>query len=132
MDGPLVQHVLIFVIFITVVTSLKDFICTTFTVTFCYTMNLQELLQVPGYNIVDVRTTMEFMSGHVQDSINIPLDEIAKHLEEFKAMNGDIILCCASGARSEQAVLYLRAHGIDKVYNGGGWMELSYLKSMVA
>lgn len=74
--------------------------------------------------IIDVRSRMEFMGGHVDGSINIPLQEIPEHVEEIKSM-GDIILCCASGNRSGQAVNYLKAQGIN-CENGGGWMELNF------
>ena len=53
--------------------------------------------------IIDVRTTMEFMCGNVAGSINIPLHEIPQRIDEIKEMESPIILCCASGARSENA-----------------------------
>ena len=36
-------------------------------------------------SIVDVRSRAEFMGGHVVGSVNIPLQEIEKHLEKIKA-----------------------------------------------
>jgi len=54
--------------------------------------------------IVDVRTPGEFMGGHVVGSVNIPLNEIMERLEEIKSMKQPIILCCASGGRSGQAL----------------------------
>jgi rhodanese-related sulfurtransferase len=74
--------------------------------------------------IVDVRSDMEFMGGHVAGSINIPLHEIPQRIEEFKAMAQPIILCCASGNRSGQATAFLKQHGINCI-NGGGWMEVN-------
>ena len=74
--------------------------------------------------IVDVRTPGEFMGGHVAGSINIPLQEIKQRLDEVRALPQPIVLCCASGMRSEQATHYLRGHGVD-CENGGGWMEVN-------
>ena len=74
--------------------------------------------------IVDVRTPGEFMGGHVEGSINIPLQEIQQRIEEIKALPQPIILCCASGNRSGQATSYLRGLGID-CSNGGSWLELN-------
>jgi len=74
--------------------------------------------------IIDVRSKMEFMGGHVAGSINIPLQEIPDHVEEIRDM-GETIFCCASGNRSGQAVNYLKAQGIN-CENGGGWMELNF------
>lgn len=73
--------------------------------------------------IVDVRTPAEFMGGHVEGSINIPLQEIPKHLDELRNME-NIILCCASGNRSGQAVSFLKQNGIG-CENGGSWLEVN-------
>lgn len=73
-----------------------------------------------GARIVDVRTPAEFKGGHIKGSINIPLSDI-RHAE--KKLKGDkpIILICASGNRSGQALHFLKSHGFGNVYNGGGW-----------
>ena len=75
--------------------------------------------------IVDVRTPEEFIGGHVAGSINIPLNEVPMHLEEFKKMN-PLILCCASGVRSGQATMFLKQNGIE-CSNGGSWINVNYL-----
>lgn len=73
--------------------------------------------------VIDVRTTEEFMAGHVPGSINIPLQEVSLKIEAIRAMQQPIVLCCASGIRSEKAMLFLRQHGIE-CSNGGGWREV--------
>jgi rhodanese-related sulfurtransferase len=75
--------------------------------------------------IVDVRTTSEFQGGHVAGSINIPLQEVPRRLEEIREFHQPILLCCASGMRSGQATTYLKSLGID-CENGGGWAEVNY------
>lgn len=75
--------------------------------------------------IVDVRTPMEFMGGHVAGSINIPLQELPQRLEEIKLLQQPIILCCASGARSAQATGFLKSYGVDCT-NGGSWLDVNY------
>lgn len=74
--------------------------------------------------VIDVRTPAEFMGGHVAGSINIPLNEVEARLDEIKAIDGEIILCCASGGRSGQATGFLKSHGV-KCENGGGWLEVN-------
>jgi phage shock protein E len=74
--------------------------------------------------IIDVRTPGEFMGGHVQGSINIPLQDITSKVQEIKKMSQPIILCCASGNRSGQATSFLRAQGVD-CSNGGSWLEVN-------
>lgn len=71
--------------------------------------------------IVDVRTTGEFMSGAFPNAVNIPLDNIMANRGDFgKNMNREIIVYCASGARSAYAQQVLMQKGYTNVKNGGG------------
>lgn len=74
--------------------------------------------------IIDVRTPEEFMGGNVAGSLNIPLQEIEQRLEEIKAIDQPIVLCCASGNRSGQANAYLKSLVIN-CENGGSWMDVN-------
>ena len=74
--------------------------------------------------VVDVRTPEEFMGGNVAGSINIPLHQIMTRMDEIKSLDQPIILCCASGGRSEQATMFLQSKGIDCT-NGGSWLEVN-------
>lgn len=85
--------------------------------------NLEELIKSGKARIVDVRTPAEFSGGHVEGSVNIPLQEIPKRLEEFKQME-NIVLCCASGNRSGQAAAFLKQNGID-CENAGSWLDVN-------
>lgn len=78
-----------------------------------------------GAIIVDVRSAVEFAGGNVENSINIPLHEVPHRVEEFRAMQRPIVLCCVSGNRSGQAADYLQAQGIA-CSNGGSWMQVKY------
>ena len=89
--------------------------------------NLNKKMDVKSINnlfVVDVRTPGEFSMGHVNGSINIPLDELADRMDELKNIPGKIILCCASGNRSGQAHRYLLQNGFTEIHNGGSWMNL--------
>ena len=86
-----------------------------------------ENIDIKEATIIDVRTPGEFMMGKVEESINIPLDEVPSRIEEFKTIEGDIILCCASGNRSGQATMFLQQNGLSNVYNGGGWQTVDVL-----
>jgi phage shock protein E len=90
-------------------------------------MSLKEFVKHNAV-VVDVRTAGEFSSGHVAGSVNIPLQELALRLDQVRAMKQPIVLCCASGNRSGQAMLLLKSQGIDCV-NGGPWFEVDELKA---
>jgi rhodanese-related sulfurtransferase len=71
--------------------------------------------------VVDVRTPGEFKSGAYPDAVNIPLDELAQRsIELGNNLLRDIIVYCASGARSAYAENMLKQMGYTNVKNGGG------------
>ncbi len=75
--------------------------------------------------ILDVRTDYEFEGGHIEGSVNIPLDEIPQRLEEIKALPSPIAICCLSGNRSATATQFLELQGFD-CFNAGGWMSVKF------
>ena len=77
-----------------------------------------------GGIIIDVRSEGEFYSGHIENSLNIPLGELSSKMDQFKDKNQPIITCCASGMRSVGAAKILSAKGYTNVVNGGGWSSL--------
>ena len=91
-------------------------------------MNAKELIEQNKGTIVDVRTIGEFQGGHAAGSKNIPLNEVPVRIEEFRSMEGPIILCCASGNRSGQATSFLSAQGIDCV-NAGSWLDVNFYQA---
>ena len=46
-------------------------------------MLVEDLIK-KGAFLVDVRTPSEFNAGHVNNSVNIPLDSVEDNLEKFK------------------------------------------------
>ncbi len=82
---------------------------------------VQLMSHEPGTVIVDVREDNEYQSGHIPDSIHIPLSAFKSRIDElnkYKAKN--IILGCRSGSRSGRACNILKKHGFDKVHNMHG------------
>lgn len=85
---------------------------------------MEELLANPATTVVDVREIGEFAGGHFEGAINIPLGIVPLRLDEFKAMNGPIVVYCRSGNRSGMAMSLLRQAGLTEVYNGGGLNDM--------
>jgi rhodanese-related sulfurtransferase len=92
-------------------------------------MTLSDLVKKKSATVLDVRTTVEFIGGHVPGSVNIPLHEIPDRLDEVKNFSKPLLLCCASGSRSGQAQMYLSQNGITEVYNAGSWTIVDLLKA---
>ena len=94
-------------------------------------MNIKKIIKEKKGTIVDVRTPGEFSGGNVAGSINIPMQEIPKRIEELKDLRTPLVLCCASGNRSGQVYSYLAGQGIDCL-NGGSWLDVNFYQSQTA
>ena len=77
-----------------------------------------------GAVIVDVRSQREWDSGHIENAIHIPLDQLNNRVGEIKELNKPVVTCCASGVRSAKAAKFLNLNNIEAT-NGGGWVSLS-------
>ena len=94
-------------------------------------MSIEQVIKEGKGTVVDVRTPVEFRAGNVKGSINIPLQEIQKRIQDLKSLKQPLVLCCASGSRSGLAHSYLSQQAVQCV-NGGSWIEVDYLKSQIA
>ncbi len=80
--------------------------------------------------VVDVRKEAEYGNGHLQQAINIPLDEMMDpgsmvNLEDDQ----NIYVHCASGYRSVIASSLLKRQGIHNIRNiVGGWKSITEIK----
>jgi rhodanese-related sulfurtransferase len=79
-----------------------------------------------GAHIIDVRTPAEYKMGHIQQAVNISLDQIKANAEKIGKIGKPVITCCQTGSRSGRASNILRRKGIE-AYNGGGWVNLKDL-----
>jgi len=91
-------------------------------------MNVEEIVKESRGTVVDVRSQQEYMGGSAEGSINIPLNEVPDRIEELKTMSQPLVLCCASGNRSGQAMNYLQAQGME-CHNGGSWLDVNHYQS---
>jgi phage shock protein E len=76
--------------------------------------------------VVDVRTPGEFASGAIEGAINIPVDQLQTRLNELQGYD-EVIVYCASGARSSSAKRMLDKYGYS-VVDGGGIQKMRNLQ----
>lgn len=82
----------------------------------------QARTRLPQLTVIDVRTPGEYASGHLPDALNIPLDHIRRALPALKDASdqGELLVVCASGARSESACSVLAENGVPAMTLTGG------------
>jgi len=79
-------------------------------------------LLLGGAMVVDVRTAGEFVSGHLPNALNLPLNEIETDVPRtIRSKDQVLLLHCHSGVRSGIAVKKLKAMGYMNVYNLGSY-----------
>jgi len=89
----------------------------------------RELAGGPGQVVlVDVREPEEWDESRLENAIHIPLGELQRRAESELSPDSDLVIYCAHGIRSLQAVSILRMLGFDKTRSLDGgiceWEEL--------
>ena len=83
-----------------------------------------ELLNKSELNVIDVRKESEFLSEHLINAKNSPLDDFNNFLDSFDKENPNFIHC-AGGYRSVIASSILKSRGIHNLVNiEGGFLAL--------
>ena len=85
-----------------------------------YEISMEDLKnkQLNGAYIVDVRSSQEYMEGHLEGAINIPYYEINKNINKIlEDKHKEIVLYCEAGIRSKRAYKKLKEFGYENVYN---------------
>lgn len=72
--------------------------------------------------LIDVRTKEEFEAGHIENAINIPLDDLRDRLHEIDRSK-NIYSYCRAGLRGYFAQRILKQHGFNSIVNlSGGYL----------
>ena len=69
---------------------------------------------------LDVRTVDEYRQGHIDGSLNIPLQNIHDVKNNIPDLDKPIYVHCLSGGRSAQATSVLKSMGYTNVTDIGG------------
>ena len=74
--------------------------------------------------VVDVRSKLEFWTGHLPGAVCIPVDDLPAGLEgRGVSPESRILVYCGSGKRSANAAEQLRAAGFRHVVDAGGMSD---------
>lgn len=84
---------------------------------------LEEYRAREGAVLLDVRTPEEYREGHIPGSVNVPLQQIDKVTSAVADKDMTVFVYCRSGARSNQAVAFMKQMGYTEVHNIGGILD---------
>lgn len=82
--------------------------------------DVKELPRDGSVVLLDVRTEGEYSRGHIEDFINIPVDELRERINEIEK-GKPVYVMCQSGLRSYIAVRILTGCGYDAYNLSGGF-----------
>jgi adenylyltransferase/sulfurtransferase len=104
-----------------------------------YTIGVQDLAELFNSTtdlvLIDVREAWEYAQTHIEGSMLAPLSTLAKHLADRQSdlyqtlaaaasKNRPIVLYCAAGSRSAQALAMMHQHGfLDNVFHLAGGIQ---------
>jgi len=80
---------------------------------------VRQHIEADNIPVFDVRKESEYLSEHVQDAKNTPLDFLNEHMAEFPAEN-TFYVHCAGGYRSVIAASILKSRGIHNLIDIAG------------
>jgi phage shock protein E len=85
----------------------------------------KELLAKPTTEVLDVRTPVEFMTGHLGQArnLNVNDDDFAQQVAKLDTTKTYVVYC-RSGKRSSKAADIMYQKGFHHVVNGGGYDDL--------
>ena len=81
----------------------------------------QAMMRDYDVTVLDVRTLDEFESGHIENAVLLPIDELQdRAFSVIGSLDTVLLIYCQSGRRSADAALTLAALGFARVYDFGG------------
>ncbi len=93
---------------------------------FVHSISAQELpalLETGSHQLVDVRLQPEYARHHLKNSINLPLFQLRKRMDELPT-DKPLLLLCDSGVQSRAAAFILKEKGFDTAVLEGGLSQL--------
>ncbi len=90
-------------------------------------VQLADRMKESGFMLLDVRTAREAGTGSIKGAINIPVQELARRINELKKYTDREIICyCQSGNRSLFAAARLKKEGFTASHLEGGIAEWNF------
>ena len=72
--------------------------------------------------LLDVRETWEFEICHIDGSVNIPMGQVSRQLEQLHTAT-EIVVICHHGIRSQQVIIFLQQQSVATLVNLDGGVD---------
>jgi len=89
-------------------------------------ITIQELLRLKPYNVIDIRSKSNFLSGHILNAINIDYYKLMERPELFLNKDNIYYIYCDSGIKSKTVTSFLNSLGYHTIHIIGGYKAYLY------
>jgi rhodanese-related sulfurtransferase len=72
--------------------------------------------------LLDVREPWEFEICHIDGSVNIPMGQVSRQLEQLQTAT-EIVVICHHGIRSQQVIIFLQQQSVATLVNLDGGVD---------
>jgi rhodanese-related sulfurtransferase len=72
--------------------------------------------------LLDVREPWEFEICHIDGSVNIPMGQVSRQLEQLQTAS-EIVVICHHGIRSQQVIIFLQQQSVATLVNLDGGVD---------
>ena len=80
-----------------------------------FNIDWEYLLRKNNINIIDIRSSSRYFSGHVNNAVNIEEIELIKYPYKYLKKNDIYYIYCDYGNSAKEVVLYLNSIGYNTV-----------------
>ena len=84
-------------------------------------ISVLELKKLKNINIIDIRSIEKYNSGHIQNAINIPLEQILMNFNNYLNKNEKYYIYCQMGIQSRKLCQILKNNGFNVINILGGY-----------
>lgn len=92
-------------------------------------ISVDELVELFGANIIDIRNEQSYNNNHIPNAINIPFEKLTINPDNYLDRNKKYFIYCQRGIMSQKACNILRYKGFNVVNVNGGYEEWILKKS---
>lgn len=84
-------------------------------------ISILELKKLKNINIIDIRNIEKYNNGHIDNSINIPLNNLLINFNKYLYKDKRYYIYCQMGVQSRKLCKILKNNGFDVVNITGGY-----------
>ena len=84
-------------------------------------ISIYELKKLNNINLIDIRSIEKYNNRHIDNAINIPLEQLLINFNKYLDINNKYYIYCQKGIQSRKLCQILKNNGFNVVNISGGY-----------